>query len=104
MLGGHDIEAMPECKDHDAGNGVKRLMAALVQAERPGHDTKAKGAHGARQQEIMFANSAPKREGPNDHGQRQTHFVNDWLAEEAAGRREQSQNDRRRDAMNGAQP
>ena len=57
----------------------------------------------AREDEAMLANAAPERDRAEDHGQGQPDLMDDRRAEQAAGRGEQPQQNRRGHAMHRAQ-
>ena len=96
------VEPVAERKDADADHRVDRFVPALGQAQRAGHDAKAQAADRARQHEAMLEHAAAKREGADDHRQGQPDFVDDRLPEKSAGRREQAEENRRRNAMHEA--
>ena len=83
MFGREDIQAMAKCQDHDAGDGVNRLVSTFWQLQGARHHAEPEGADRARQEETVLIDSAPQGEGSDDHCERQAHFMDDWPAQQS---------------------
>src|SRR4051812_7698498 len=94
---------MAEREDHHSDDSVNRFRAVVREAESSSHHAEAEPADSARHHVAMLEDSADQRDRAEEHRQRQPHFVNDRLSEEAAGRSEQPKQDRGRQAMDQAQ-
>lgn len=93
---------MTKSKHRNAQNRERRLVAAFMKAHRISHYSKPRRANDARQDKAMFANAAPKCDCSNDHCETEADLVNDWLAQQAACRREEAKQNGGRYAMDRA--
>jgi len=94
---------MPEREDAHTHHGEERLIASFVKSQRASHNSETECADCDREDEAMIVGAAAKRNRAKHHGKGQPDLMNDRLPKKPARRCDQTQEDRRRQAMDEAQ-
>src|SRR4029078_8594775 len=79
-----DVELVTKREGEDADDGEGRVETGFGDGHCLGHDRQPDRSNGARQQEAMLAPPAPERDRADDHGEAQSYFMDDMLAEHSA--------------------
>src|SRR4051794_34667722 len=104
LFAGHDVETMTKGEDHHSDDRIERLGAIVRHGQSTGHYAEPEAADGARHHEAMLDDALAQRNRSEQHRQRQADLMNDRSAEDPAGRRQQAEQDRGREAVHEAEP